>query len=212
MKFLSTTFEVIFLFIISTIVISIIMFSLFIPQTKIIDNRIFIHSMKDYHLKEEKIINLLKNSPLDSDTHVNAFILPKYLYVLTNLKGVFGSQGIAYPVINTIFINANVHEETERTVEETIVHETTHIDTFNKFGYFKTTLSPSWKVEGIADYVAKSGSFKKNEQEAIIKKYKNGESLSMKEKYVVYTKKVTLFMDKGMSVDELFSDKIKSDF
>lgn len=34
----------------------------------------------------------------------------------------------------------------------------------------------------------------------------------MKEKYVVYTKKVTLFMDKGMSVDELFSDKIKSDF
>ena len=188
------------------------MFSLFIPQTKTIDNRIFIHSMKDYHLKEEKIRNLLKNSPLNSDTHVNAFILPKYLYVLTNIKGVFGSQGVAYPVINTIFINADVHKETQRTIDETIVHETTHIDIFNKFRYLKTTLSPSWKVEGIADYVAKSSSFKKSEQENIIKKYKDGKSLSTKEKYVVDAKKVALFMDEGMSVDELFTDKIKSDF
>lgn len=212
MKKLLKAFEFILLLMISTVIISIIMFSLLIPETKTIDNRIHIHAMKDYDLNESTIKNLLKKSPLNSNTKVNAFILPKYLYVLTNLRGVLGSQGVAYPLINTIFINENVAKETQRTIDQVIVHETTHIDTYEKFGLYKTLFVPGWKMEGIADYVAKSSSFTPQQRVEIIKKYKEGGSLSSKEKYVVYQEKVALLMNSGMSVEKLFNSDIKSDF
>jgi hypothetical protein len=54
---------------------------------------------------------------------------------------------------------SNSKEYNKRSLSGLIAHEITHVNIRNKYGFIQGFLFPTWKVEGVADYIANSSSY-----------------------------------------------------
>jgi hypothetical protein len=113
---------------------------------------------------------LLKKSPLyDEEQQYNIFIVNQN-FVYSILSADFSSSAFAITnIFNNIIIRecddflefcfSKAKEHNMRSLSGLIVHEATHVDIRSKFGFLNEFLIPSWKKEGLCDYVAESSSY-----------------------------------------------------
>ena len=90
----------------------------------------------------------------------------------------------------------------ERELPGLIAHEVTHVNIRKRFGYFAEIALPAWKKEGVADYIAQSGSFQGTGNGLVLSP---GVAVSKSFEYYQYRKVAAYALeDKGLSVEEYF--------
>ncbi len=165
------------------------------------DGRVTIYGPVDLDLRQaaREASDLLRQSPFRTEVSVRVVVVPRWYMMLINPLLGRGAQGLSAPGVNLVYINRDAEKEgSARTLGGTLAHETTHFDLYERHGWRAASLSflPwSWKVEGLCDYVSKQSSVAAENQDAVIARYRRGESLSMREKYLIYKRQVSLVID-----------------
>lgn len=155
------------------------------------DGRVAIHGQDGLDFQQAAIEagELLGQSAFRTTTPARVVVVPRWYLVLINPVAGWNSQGMSALGFNLIYINRDAEREgSARTLGGNVAHEVTHIDLYERYGWraFSLFLALSWKVEGLCDYVSKQSSVSAENQEAVIAKYRRGESLPMREKYLIY--------------------------
>lgn len=164
-----------------------------------IDSILTLLELKNIEIKKTVRIFLTSN---ENEYNKATFYLSKY------------SKGVAYPIINRIIINSNIGEF--RTIKELIIHELIHIYQYQQYGIIRTNRLPTWKIEGMCDFIAESSSISETEglhifidehREQLVLNSMNIKSQEYKYyKYRMYYD--YLVNQKFMTIDEIFINDI----
>jgi hypothetical protein len=87
-----------------------------------------------------------------------------------------------------------------------LIHELTHLSLNKKYGLIKTIVEPSWKIEGICDFISDESSFDVLAGIEIFKNEINNENRSYK--YFTYRLCIDYLVNKkGLTIDEIIDSK-----
>jgi hypothetical protein len=151
---------------------------------------------------------LLKKSPLFSHHNAYEIYIANNQFIYSLLGPDFTGGSFARTnIFNNIVIRAcdrqfkicisGSNEFNMRNLSRLIAHEVSHIDMRNELGFIDEYLTPTWKKEGIADYIAQSSSYTFANQSNIVN------TNSKAYEYYVYRQIATHVIEvEGMSIEQ----------